>query len=136
MVWTKKIRRGFTLVETILAAIILCAAVLALGAISTRSLNETKLNRQYEVAMVLVDRQLTWIDYIGVEDFVELGQMEGEFEEVEPEYRWQVVTESQDTDSLYKVNVTVSWVQRNRPYSISVNTMLNVASRPVEIAKD
>lgn len=125
IVQLKKISRGFTLIETILASIILCGAVLALGAISTRSLSETKLNRQYEVATVLADRQLTWIDYIGVENFIESGQMEGQFEGFEPEYRWQAVTEYQDIDSLYQVNITVNWVERNRPYSVSVDTMLN-----------
>jgi len=69
---------GFTLVETITASVILCGAVLAVGAISTRSLGETRLNRQYEVAAALADRQ------------------------------------------------------RNRPYSISVNTMLNGTGMFVE----
>ena len=116
---------GFTLVETITASVILCGAVLAVGAISTRSLGETRLNRQYEVAAALADRQLTMIDYVGVEEFIELGRMEDDFEEPEPGYHWKVVTESQAIDNLYLVNITVSWVERNRPYSISVDTMLN-----------
>ena len=126
----KRNKRGFTLVETITASVILCGAVLAVGAISTRSLGETRLNRQYEVAAALADRQLTMIDYVGVEEFIELGQMEGEFE---PGYRWEVVTESQGIDNLYLVNITVSWVERKRPYSISVNTMLNGTGMLVEI---
>ena len=121
----KRNKRGFTLVETITASVILCGSVLAVGAISTRSLGETRLNRQYEVAAALADKQLAMIDYVGVEEFIELGQMEGDFEESEPGYRWEVVTESQDVDNLYLVNITVSWVERKRPYTISVDTMLN-----------
>ena len=121
----EKNRRGFTLVETILASIILCGAVLALGAISTRSLSQTRLNRQYEVAGMLADRQLTMIDYVGIDDCIESDQTEGVFEEFEPGYHWQVVTEYQEIDNLYQVNVTVSWIERNRPYSVSVDTMLN-----------
>ena len=116
---------GFTLVETIAASTILCMAVLALGAIGTRALVETRLNRQYEVAAALADNQLTWIDYIGVEDFIESGQMEGVTEQFETGYRWEVVTEYQGTDNLYHVNITVSWIERNRLHSISVNTRLN-----------
>jgi len=116
---------GFTLVETILASVILCGAVLALGAISTRCLSETRLNRQYEVAAALLDRQLTMIDYVGIEEFTELGQMEGELEEFEPGYYWRVVTEPQGIDNLYQVSITVRWVERNRQHSISVDTMLN-----------
>lgn len=121
----KKFNRGFTLVETILASIILCGAVLAIGAISTRCLSETRLNRQYEVAAALLDKQLTMIDYVGIENFIELGRMEGELEDFEPGYYWKVVTASQGIDNLYQVNITVGWVERNRPYSISVDTMFN-----------
>ena len=129
----KRNKRGFTLVETITASVILCGAVLAVGAISTRALGETRLNRQYEVAAALADKRLTMIDYVGVDSFIESGQMEGEFEEFEPGYRWEVVTESQAIDNLYLVNITVSWVERNRPYSISVDTMLNGTGMLVEI---
>lgn len=115
---------GFTLVETMVASVILCGAVLALGAISTRCLSETRLNRQYEVASALLDKQLTMIDYFGIEEFIELGQMEGEFEDVAG-YYWKVVTVSQGIDNLYQVNITVSWVERNRLRSVSVDTMLN-----------
>jgi len=37
-----KSKRGFTLLEIILAGVILCGAVLTLGAISTGSLNSTR----------------------------------------------------------------------------------------------
>ena len=146
----RKNSSGFTLVETILASVILCGAVLALGAISTRSLGQTKLNRQYEVAAALADRQLTLIDYIGVEDFIELGQTEGEFgagdafsntsqnekSNVGPRYRWEAVTEYRDIDNLYKVNITVSWVERNRRHSVSVDTMLNGKGMLVETGQE
>ena len=122
---SKQNKSGFTLVETILASIILCAAVLALGAISTRSLGLTRLNRQYEVASTLVDRQLSLIDYIGVDNFIEFGQTEGEFDQYEPVYNWEVVTESIGIDNLYVVNITISWIERNRQYSVSVDTRLN-----------
>jgi len=128
MVRTKTNNKGFNLVETIVASVILSGAVLTVGAISTRSLIGTKLNRQYEVAASLIDKQLTLIDFIGIDEFIELGQMEGYFEEPEPGYNWEIVTGYQDIDSLYLVTITVSWVERNRPYSISVDTMLDGAS--------
>lgn len=133
MVRMKQNDRGFTLVEMILASVILCGAVLAVGAISTRSLGGTKLNRQYEVAAALVDRQLCLIDYIGVDNFIEFGQTEGDFEQFEPAYHWEVVTESMGIDNLYLVSVTVSWIERNRLYSISVDTRLNGTRAVLEI---
>jgi len=125
MMWAKTNRKGFTLVEAAVASTILCGAVLTVGAISTSSLSGTRLNRQYEAAVSLIDKQLSLIDYVGIDEFVELGQMEGDFAEIEPGYHWAVVTEYQDIDSLYLVTITVSWVEHNRPYSISVDTMLD-----------
>jgi len=123
--WAKSDKKGFTLVETILSTVILCGAVLALGGISTRCLSGTRLNRQYERAAALADRQLAMIDYTGVEEFIELGRTEGQFEGYKPVYYWKVVTESQDIDNLYLVTVTVSWFERNRQHSVSLDTMLN-----------
>jgi len=124
---------GFTLVETIVASAILCGAVLTVGAISTRALTGTRLNRRYEMAASLIDKQLRLIDYVGIDEFIELGQMEGVFEEFEPAYNWEVVTEYQDIDSLYLVTITVSWVENNRPYSLSVDTMLDGISVFIEV---
>lgn len=133
IVQMKQSDRGFTLVETILASVILCGAVLAVGAISTRSLGGTKLNRQYEIAAALVDRQLCLIDYIGVDNFIEFGQTEGDFEQFEPAYHWEATTESLGVDNLYFVNLTVSWVERNRLHSISADTRLNGTRAVLEI---
>jgi len=133
MVWAKTNRKGFTLVEAAVASTILCGAVLTVGAISTSSLSGTRLNRQYEAAVSLIDKQLSLIDYVGIDEFVELGQMEGDFEEIEPGYHWEVITEYQDIDSLYLVTITVSWINHKRPYSISVDTMLDGISLYIEV---
>ena len=117
--------KGFTLVEVIASSIILCGAVMIVGAIGTQALTGTHLNRRYETAASLVDKQLSLIDYIGIDEIVEMGQSEGENDDSGYVYNWKIETEYQEIDSLYLVTLTVSWVDRNRPYSISVDTMLN-----------
>jgi prepilin-type N-terminal cleavage/methylation domain-containing protein len=118
-------KNGFTLVEVISASIILCGAVMIVGAIGTRTLIGTRLNRRYEMAASLIDKQLSLIDYIGIDSIVEMGRMDGEFEDSGYSYNWQIETEYQEIDSLYLVTVTASWVEGNRPYSLSVDTMLD-----------
>jgi len=122
------LRGGFTLVETVVASTILCGTVLVVGAISTRAVSGVRLNRQYEMAALVADRQLRLIDYVGIDSFIESGQMEGVFEQFEPVYYWKVATEYLDIDSLYLVTITVSWMDGNRPYSITVDTMLDGVS--------
>ena len=125
MTLAKRNTRGFTLVEVIAASIILCGAVMIVGAIGTRALTGTRLNRQYEMAASLADKQLSLIDYVGIDSVIELGQLEGDFEDSEYVYHWQIKTEYQEIDSLYLVTATIGWVEGNRPYSLSVDTMLD-----------
>lgn len=125
MAWTKRNRKGFNLVETIVASTILSGAVLTVATIGTRSLIGARLNRQYEIAASLIDKQLSLIDYVGIDEFIELGQLEGEFTDLEPGYQWQVTSEYQDIDSLYLITITVTWFERNRPYRLTVETMLD-----------
>ena len=132
MIRAIKNKRGFSLIETLVASAILSGAVLTLGAISTMSVSGTRLNRRYETAASLLDKQLSLIDFIGIDEFIEIGQMEGVFPEY-PDYHWEVVTEYQDIDSLYLVTITVSWIDGNRPYSISADTMLDGVSVYIEV---
>ena len=125
IMWAKTKTKGFTLVEVVASSIILCGAVMIVGAIGTQALTGTHLNRRYEAAASLVDKQLNLIDYIGIDSLVEMGQLYGEYEDSGYIYNWKIDTEYQEIDSLYLVTLTVSWVDRNRPYSISVDTMLN-----------
>jgi prepilin-type N-terminal cleavage/methylation domain-containing protein len=133
MIRAIKNKKGFSLIETLVASAILSGAVLTLGAISTMSVSSTRLNRQYEVAASLLDKQLNMIDYIGIDEFIDIGQLEGVFEGYEPTYHWEVVTEYQDIDSLYLVQITISWIDGNRPYSISAETMLDGVSVYIEV---
>ena len=118
-------KKGFTLVEVVASSVILCGAVMIVGAISTQALTGTHLNRRYEMAVSLANKQLSLIDYVGIDSIVEAGQMNGEYEDAGYIYYWIVTTEYQEIDSLYLVTLTISWVDRNKPYSISVDTMLN-----------
>ena len=122
---TKTKAKGFTLVEVVASSIILCGAVMIIGAIGTQALTGTHLNRRYETAVSLADKQLSLIDYIGIDSIAEIGQTEGDYDESGYEYHWKIETEYQGIDSLYLVTLTVSWIDRNRPYSIFVDTMLN-----------
>ena len=117
--------KGFTLVEVIASSVILCAAVMIVGSIATRALIGTRLNRRYETAASLADKQLGLIDYVGIDAVSELGEMEGELEEAGDTYQWRIETEYQEIDNLYLVTATVNWVEANRPYSLIVDTMFD-----------
>lgn len=116
---------GFSLIEALLATVILSGSVLALASISTNALNDTTLNRHYETAAGIIDEHLSLIDCIGIDQFLKRDQLEGENTDLEPGYRWEVTTEYEGTDNLYIVTITVTWLEGKRPYSIKAKTMLD-----------
>lgn len=136
MTWTlnRKNKRGFTLVEVIAASIILCAVVMIAGTIGTHSLVGTRLNRRYEMAASLADRQLSLIEFAGIDSIVEMGSLDGDSEELGYLYHWEIVTEYQEIDNLYLVTITVGWVEANRPYTLIVDTMFDGTTQTEETA--
>ncbi len=131
--YSLKLKSGFTLVEAIVSNVILCGAVVTIGAISTRCLSSINIDRLYEMAASIADRQLTIIEYAGVEDFIELGQMEGEFENGQVRYAWQAAVEELEIDGLYEVTILVSFRQHNRQYSLLVCTRFNGSGNTIQI---
>ncbi len=124
----RAVRTGFSLVEMVVAAVLLSGAVVTLCAISNKSLGGVKLNRENEVAWQLLDRQLTLIDYIGVEQFIEAGQLEGEFgdeEENQTVYHWSSDITEGEADNIYRVDMAVYWTAGNRTGRVSAATVFN-----------
>ena len=128
MVFAKGQRRGFSLIEMIAAAVLLSGGVVAICAVSTQSIRAIRANRKYELAWEILDRQLTLIDYMGIDEFIELGETQGQFGTEAasgPVYYWQVqITEGQ-ADNLYRVDMTVSWGTENHSNSVSAATVFN-----------
>ncbi len=125
MTVSRRKAEGFTLVEVIAASVILCGAVMLVGRVGTQAMTGTKLNRRYEMACSVVDRQLTLIDYVGIDAFIESGQTEGQSDDLGYTFNWEVETEYLELDSLYLVKITVSWLEGVRQYSITVETMFD-----------
>lgn len=118
-------QRGFNLLETLVASMILSSTVVTVGALSTRALQGITRHQHYETAVELADRQLRLIDYMGVENFLDAGQTEGIFEQPAPGYHWRVAVESLDFGLLYSVTITLTWVDRGGPRTWSMSTRLN-----------
>ena len=123
---------GFTLIEVVIAALLLSMVVIVVCTLSTRSLTAVRSNREYEFAWDLLDNQLTMIDSVGIENFVEAGQLSGGFGEEEKSdtgHRWQVWITEEEADNLYRVDITVSWAHG----SVSAATVLNGEGLLVEV---
>ena len=132
LIKTKNYYKGFTLLEAILSSVILCAAVMAIGAISSHTLSDTKLNRQYETAISLMDKQFAIIDYMGISEFIKLGRTAGAFKGFEPQYSWEVAVEQGIITYLYDVSSKISWSDGGKAHSITAQTRYLAAAGSTE----
>ena len=116
------------MIEMLVAALLLSGAVVVLCAVGTKSMIGVRLNRQHETAWGLLDRQFTMIDYIGVEEFIEMRQMSGEFDMEamgDVVYQWEAAVEQGQADNVYLVSIGVSWANAGRGGRISASTVLS-----------
>lgn len=119
--------KGFSLVEMIVASTILSMGVITVSAMSTRTLSRVRLNREREVAWDLMDRQLTMIEYVGVDNFLRQGTLEGKFNAVKnmPEYTWQIQLKEHEIAGLIRVYAAVYWGQDNHRRQITAQTVMS-----------
>ena len=133
----RKYRKAFSLVEMVAASTVLSMGVVAICTLSARSMSNVQDNRQREAAWDVLDQQLTMIDYLGVEEFLQLGQLSGTVggeDGLIGQYQWQVQAEEGNIEGLYVISIAVQWGPENSKDTITAITMLN--GTPAEYEED
>jgi len=123
----KKRHGGFTLLEALVATMVLTGALVSLQGIVSRCLYRVRVNEEKERAWQILDRQLTVIDAMGIDSYVQEPLKEGEIEEDEMLFHWRVDTSVESIDCMYEVTITIWWGPEAKPHVISATTKLNGA---------
>ena len=121
----KHTRRAYTLIEALVATLILAGGLTTISALNSRCLIRTRQNQQYDRAWQLLDRQLTLIDTMGIEQFLENRTTQGEIDDEETIYQWDVVVVREPIDQLYRVTLAIKWFKGKQWHTISATTCLN-----------
>ena len=119
-------KKGFSLVEVLAASVLLGGAVVVLCGLSARSLEAVRLNREYERAWDLLDRQLILLDEVGVGSFLEEGRNSGQIKDAASgrQWRWRADVENLDITGVYEVTLRVEWDSGGRVRSVTGQTRL------------
>ncbi len=123
MMVERKRNSGFTLVEALAASVILALVVATVSGLSGKSIAQARKSSHYQQAWQMLDRQMTMISNMGVEDFLIQGVTSGELPApggAETTYYWQAEMTDLDMDDLYDLTVMISWGNK----SITASTML------------
>ena len=122
-----RIAKGFTLVETLCAGVLMGLAGIVVGTAISQAIQSQILARDYQRAAELLDRTLTKIDLIGPERVVREGPVRGQFEPPHEQFAWQAEIDSQLSGHLYELNVTIFWQSAGTLRQVQASTLLNDA---------
>lgn len=117
---------GFSLLEALLAAMLLGMAVVALCGVSNHALVQVMQNSDDEIAWMVLDKELTRIGYVGIDTVIMGGVTEGVNDDFDTPYNWQIAIASVlEYDYLHKVTMSVTWQVGKRQKTISTSTYFN-----------
>ncbi len=110
----RKSQSGFTLIEMIVATVILALAIVgAISAISS-STRAVEAGERIQTAALLAQRKLTELELQTTN--MTSGEQQGDFGADYADYRWRAVMDTTEFDKLLKVTVTVSWGAGEREF--------------------
>ena len=118
--------RGFTLVETLVAGIILALSALVLATTISQGTHSLTLARDYQRAAELLDETLTKIDIIGPARLFYEGPAGDFFDPPHDRFAWQAQIEPRTEGNLYEVTVRILWITpTGATRSVEAQTLLN-----------
>ena len=127
-----KKRAGLTLVEVILALMIIGTGLVALVAAVSRCLAVPRLAQNFDTARELLG-QLEAEEPLQVEEDIEDAAGSGTFESPYANFSWErtVTQEGEDEeDGLWRVVTSIRWTENNRARSEDVVTLVYRAKKP------
>ena len=108
-----------------MATMVLTAALVSIQGIVNRCMYRVRVNEEKERAWQILDRQLTVIDAMGIDSYVQEPLKEGEIEQDGMLFNWRVDTSIESIDCMYAVKITIWWGPETNPHMISATTKLN-----------
>lgn len=117
---------GFTLVEVLVAFVILALSLGGLLQVFGTGLRSSRVSESYGIASLLAQSRLATV---GIVAPISVGETEGQFDD---RFRWRVAVRPYEEDGLelgsptlppYEVIVTILWDERDEQRSVSLETL-------------
>jgi len=113
---------GFTLVEVLLAIVILTTGLILVFQGFGVGVRAASLAEKETTACLLAQRVIADLE---MQETLTAGTDQGEFEEDYPGYRYETeITESAEVSGLYEVRIMVFWVQGDQEREITVTKLM------------
>ncbi len=118
-------RRGVTLVDLLVATVMLGAAVVVLMGLSGRAMMAQRSGENLQSAAMLLDERLALILARGADDYASrYADLQGVGEPPFERFRYEVEIRGGQSGDAYEVLATVYWEESGRTMSASVETRI------------
>ncbi|MDX2130679.1 MAG: hypothetical protein SFY69_01345 [Planctomycetota bacterium] len=117
--------RGMTLVDLLVATVMLGVSVVVLMGLSGRALSAQRSGENLQIAAMILDEQLNLVQARGADDYASrYDDSEGVAEAPYEAFRYRVEISGGDSGDAYRVVATVSWEEYGQTKSATVETRI------------
>lgn len=116
--------RAFTLVEAVVATIILGASLATLLGLTARAIGSQSRGEHLATAAMLADNQLNLVLATGPEAYPSAFDMEGPFDPPFEGYAYEMSIEPKGVTDPYHVAATIMWTRGGRARSLTIETKI------------
>jgi len=117
--------RGFTLIETLVAGMILALAAAVMATALSHSYGSLSDARDERRAATLLNELLTKVDLVGASRIAAEGPHSGNFDGADERFSWSIDVSNRPQGHLYEVTATLTWMNGPQEKSLSMHTYLN-----------
>ena len=116
--------KAFTLVEAVVATIILGAALATLLGLTARAVGSQSRGEHLATASMLADNRLSLVLAVGPEGYPAAFDMEGPCEMPFESYAYEMTIEPNGSTDPFDVAATIMWMQGGRERTLTVETKI------------
>jgi hypothetical protein len=117
-------RRGFALMDVLVAGVVLGVSLALLIGLVGRSMTSQMRSERLATAAMLVDEILGLVLIEGPEDFRKFRPLEGQCEPPFEEYTYEITLSTPGAGSPYRVTASVYYPNRPSPGRVTVQTLI------------
>ncbi|PLX93059.1 MAG: hypothetical protein C0620_08260 [Desulfuromonas sp.] len=115
---------GFTLLEVMIALVIVGSALIACLTLANRSVHSNDTVQRITTATMLAQHKMSELETESRLGELDSSDQQGQWDEPYQQYRWEVQFSTTPVDGVQQVTVSVLWGERNRNEEVSIDSFL------------
>ena len=117
-------KRGFTLLEVMIALAIIGTALVACLGLTNRCIHSHEQVQRITTATMLAQHKMSELEAVSRRGELDSSDQQGMWEKPYSQYRWQVAYTDTPISGVQQVSVSILWGERKRNKEVSIDSFL------------